>query len=679
MDFVRCYGKSDKNSRAVFRLRLETPCDTLRLYAADTYQVFFDGALVSYGPERTAAGFARKREIPIKDTHLVEIKLLSFNVPCYECDLQESFIGIEVALGDEIIYGTKDFTAVRELSRIVKMPRYSGQRGFTEGYDLTAFGEEELCMTDLTPPTLLDGAPDRCDYREYSFTYDGRRVFKGFEEVVTPWLYSNPLAAPAPDDFSVEELIGRLAAGSAKEHNFHLENEKTGFISLDIWASEACEVAVVFDEIAPMGKWIFRRGACNDIVYLRLPAGRHKVLTAEPYALKLLKVISSAPITLRPSLIGYENNRAECLRVSGDERIVGVIEAAKSSFMQNAVDVFTDCPSRERAGWLCDSYFTAKAELLFSGKNVIEKSFLESIILAKTEELPEGMLPMCFPSQHPKGRYIPNWAMWFILELKDYLERTGDRELIDRAREKAFGVISFFDRFLNSDGLLEDLESWVFIEWSICNDDEFVKGVNYPSNMLYAKMLEDASELYGVPSLAERADRIRRTIREQSFNGEFFCDNAIRENGLLKRCDEHISETCQYYALFMGIECDDDFKKKIAEQFGPLRPKEHRPEIGRSNMFIGNYLRFIWLNSIGEEARVAEECLSYFSDMTSLTGTLWEHDSPRASCNHGFASCIAVILLRALVGYVGTKNGKPEFIPGYKFKENIDFKTEFNY
>jgi len=96
-------------------------------------------------------------------------------------------------------------------------------------------------------------------------------------------------------------------------------------------------------------------------------------------------------------------------------------------------------------------------------------------------------------------------------------------------------------------------------------------------------------------------------------------------------------------------------------------------------MFIGNYLRFIWLNSIGEEARVAEECLSYFSDMTSLTGTLWEHDSPRASCNHGFASCIAVILLRALVGYVGTKNGKPEFIPGYKFKGNIDFKTEFNY
>ena len=28
-----------------------------------------------------------------------------------------------------------------------------------------------------------------------------------------------------------------------------------------------------------------------------------------------------------------------------------------------------DCPSRERAGWLCDSYFTAKTEYVLTGTN----------------------------------------------------------------------------------------------------------------------------------------------------------------------------------------------------------------------------------------------------------------------------------------------------------------------
>ena len=30
---------------------------------------------------------------------------------------------------------------------------------------------------------------------------------------------------------------------------------------------------------------------------------------------------------------------------------------------------------------------------------------------------------MCYPADHPDGTYIPNWAMWLILELKEYLEK----------------------------------------------------------------------------------------------------------------------------------------------------------------------------------------------------------------------------------------------------------------
>lgn len=44
--------------------------------------------------------------------------------------------------------------------------------------------------------------------------------------------------------------------------------------------------------------------------------------------------------------------------------------------------------------------------------------------------------------------------MWLFLELREYLDRSGDRELVERFRAKALGLLKYFSRFENSDGLL---------------------------------------------------------------------------------------------------------------------------------------------------------------------------------------------------------------------------------
>ena len=401
-------------------------------------------------------------------------------------------------------------------------------------------------------------------------------------------------------------------------------------------------------------------------------------MTAEPYCMMYAEVIASGDAEVVPTLISYENCDTGTPELVADEKITAIFRAAENSFVQNAVDLFTDCPGRERAGWLCDSYFTAIAERLFRGNNDIERVFLENIILSRAPELPDGMLPMCFPSRQKSGRYIPNWAMWFVLELEDYLERTGDRELIDAARERALGVIRFFDRYKNEYGLLENLESWVFIEWSIANDAGYVSGVNFPSNMLYARALIAAGRLYGMPRLCEEGEKIRRTVKELSYNGKFFADNATREGKRLVRRDDHVSETCQYYALWMGLDCDADFTERMIKEFGPKRTDAY-PDVGRSNMFIGNYLRFFWLTDIGEYGRVLDECTDYFAKMAVETGTLWEHDRPTASCNHGFTSVAAVILLRCTVGYRTVKDGEAVLCPDFRAPEGYEVGVKFNY
>ena len=263
-----------------------------------------------------------------------------------------------------------------------------------------------------------------------------------------------------------------------------------------------------------------------------------------------------------------------------------------------------------------------------------EKAFLENFILPEGfRDVPAGMLPMCYPSDHLNKRFIPNWAMFFVLELREYMQRTNDAELLMRARPRLEGLLEYFKGFENADGLLENLDGWVFVEWSRANDEELVRGINFPSNMLYARMLEDASVLLERPELMRRALRLKRIIRERAFNGLFFKDNA----GL-----EESTEVCQYYAFFTGVadkESHGELYNVLKTHFGPGRRENNAyPQVAFANAFIGNYLRLEMLGMNDEKEQLLKEIEGYFLGMAQRTGTLWEHDSPQASCNHGFAS-----------------------------------------
>lgn len=675
MEFVWAGEREKKNTQLIFSLDIKEDCTKLTVCAVDGFQVFLDGEFCCYGPERTAAGYVRPKNIPLLGARKIEVKVTAYNIPIYGCDLQKPFFGAEIYKGDEIVYTTKDFSCERRRERIVNTPRYSIQRGFVEGHDFERNGSESLVTYPVAAPILLPPVRERCRYHRVAFLRSGEKDFTGFEEENTPWWEKN-LPKGEMETYALSPRAPAQASGY-KAVDFKLPTERTGFLKLEIEAKEKTDIFAVFDEILPNGKWLYRRSGCNDFVALKNVTGKLTWISCEPYAFQYLKLLYGGDAKITPSLIAYENDEADFVRISGDEKAVAVFEAAKNSFRQNAVDIFMDCPGRERAGWLCDSYFTAKSELLFTGKNEIEKAFLENFLIAETPDIPEKMLPKCFPSEHRTGVYIPNWAMWYVLELEDYLARTGDRALIEKAKDKIYGLVEFFKKYFNEYGLLEDLESWVFLEWSICNSDAYIAGVNFPSNMLYARMLEAVAALYGDGQLKKQAAEMKKTIVRLSYDGNFFADNAVRVDGNLVRCDDHVSETCQYYALFMGLETDARFKKRMIEEFGPLRAENVYPEIGRSNMFIGNYLRFFWLCDEKEYARVMKEMLEYFYAMAEKTGTLWEHDRAKSSCNHGFASVAAVLMLRCLVGYKTVENGVPVFekegLPKLPYEIQVEF------
>jgi alpha-L-rhamnosidase len=339
---------------------------------------------------------------------------------------------------------------------------------------------------------------------------------------------------------------------------------------------------------------------------------------------------------------------------SSDPRLNRIFAAGVETFRQNSVDLFMDCPSRERAGWLCDSYFTARVAMDLSGNTLVEKNFLENFTLPdKFPNIPQGMLPMCYPADHRDGVFIPNWSLWFVIQLEEYLERSRDGKLVASLRPRIMRLFEYFDHFENENGLLESLESWIFIEWSKAND--FVQDVNYPTNMLYSAALKAAGKIYNIPEYVSEAEEIRDTIRKQSFNGSFFVDNAERNPDGNLTVTANTSEVCQYYAFYFNIaspESHPELWQKLLTGFGPDRKViDQYPHVHFANAFPGTYLRLELLSRYNETRHLLDESIDYLHYMAEKTGTLWENLSPTASCNHGFASHAVHFLYRDVLGF----------------------------
>jgi alpha-L-rhamnosidase len=691
--------EKEKNLFVGFHAAFEAPGRepvVLRMTGSTLYRITLNGEFVGHGPARGPHGFYRQDEWPLAvkpGVNHLAIEVAGYNANSYYLLDQPSFLQAEIATRDKVLASTgaanDGFQAAVLDYRVQKVQRFSFQRPFIEVYTLNPQSESWKNGADFKPatcalqpdkPILARGVP----YPQFELKPAVWSVGAGRVEPVStkdfwkdrslvnigPQLGGFPEAelalVPTQDWQKLKSTVTNKTHSPAdNDHAWAIANNEfrildfggnlSGFPRATVVCKEKGRLSVTFDEILRGGDVDWKRLGCASIVTYDLEPGEYHLESFEPYTMRYVKFTSLGGqfeirgVSLR-ELANPETRKAQF--ACSDPDLNQLFDAARETYRQNAPDIFTDCPSRERAGWLCDSFWTGRVAFDFSGNTATERAFFQNFALPdKFQFLPEGMLPMCYPADHNDGVYIPNWALWFVVELDEYAARGGDPALIEALRPRVFKLMEWFSHYRNADGLLEKLPSWVFVEWSKAND--LVQDVNYPSSMLYAGALDAAGRLYGNEDFKRQAAAIRETIRKQSFDGEFFVDNAIRENGVLK-VTRNRTEVCQYYAFFFGIATPETHPKlheTLIKGFGPGRQAAHGyPEIHPANAFIGNYLRFELLSRSGRTAQILSESKGYFQKMANLTGTLWEMDQTVASCNHGFASHVAHFLIRDVLG-----------------------------
>lgn len=672
------------------------------LSAASCYKVIADGKLMGVGPNRTAHGYARAAVYPF-NAQYITVEVQSHFVPNFCWVKREPFFACVLKTESGKEYFAEDFNCFALSDRVQKVRRYSFQRGFCETYinekDRSALyfckpqnafprvKTEKAELPHLLPSETLNPAlseifaekvidsgycktsPEIAVYVDRTETLIGT-VIEGFKR--GEW-----------QDFSTDEISRITYLSGAKSGDYAYETLDfsrivTGIVEVEIIAGNAGEVFFAFDEILSDEKLKtikpFRGDTANVFKWTVKKAGVYNLSAFEPYAFRYANVITSAGVKANVKVRAYENPEAgKMLFECDDKKIEQIMEAARHTFAHNAVDLLTDCPSRERAGWLSDSFFSSVAERVFTGDNKVERAFLQNYILADKSGHPKGMIPRCYPADYyEEDGFIPNWSLWYILEIYKYFTQYGYDETVEKSRANVEGILNYFVDFENEFGVLEDLKGWIFVEWSAANNSDHINGINVPSNACYYASLLAAAKVYDIKGLKEKAEKVKDYLLKNAYVDGFFVDNLIRNEKGDIIPTENYTETCQYYMFF--FKCADkhthkELFDKMLNEYGKSDSSVSggnpvKKQLTPSNMIYGVYMRLELLMREQKRVELLNECVRYFYDMTQKTGTLWENNTASASCDHGFASYVSRFIIYALFGFDvlypekgGAKNG----------------------
>ena len=637
--------RAEKNLSVSFRGSFEGAGSggvTLRVSASAVYKAYLNGRFVGWGPARTVKGCARIDEwalSPSAGRNVLVVEVAGYGFESSQYNGAPPFFAAEVtdSAGKALLSAPGGFAAV-EVPRRKDTPLYSRQRGFPA---------ESYAVDD--------------DWKSWCAGGETVRTRLPLAEVESPrWL---PREVPYPD-FAVNDAFvrGKDAAG---EGLLTLRSIDTGLLRLDVRCRAPGRVILEFDEALgtngvidlnrngdPLSSW----HACyNRLAWDVGSAGDWTLETVEPYTLKYLRIRTEGGDwgTMTPKLVQCRNPHVgRTVFDCSDPELNVLFGAAKESLAQNAVDILTDCPGRERVGWLCDTFFSSETAAWLTGDFAIEREYLLNYTRTDSfgAKIPKGAIPGYMPAS--RGGVMPTYMMWYVIQCAaaaDRLDASARRAFAAQVGGRIDGILDWLGRF-ERDGLLEDLPGWVFIEWSKAND--YAKGVNFPANMLWALALERTGRLFGRPDRIEKARRVRAAVRSLSFDGTCFHDQALRRaDGTRARVAEAKTETCQYYAFFTGTADptrDAALWDLTVRELGP-HWRGHA-DMAPSDVFIGYLLRLDALARYGRGGELVADMKAYYGRMAAESGTLWEFSDGHDSRCHAIGGYLAVLLVKAVFG-----------------------------
>lgn len=676
---------------------------TFSIAARNYYRLYINGNMIASGPARTAEHYCRIDEITITASGNIDVALevaafLSPERYCNDCTLETGMLTVEIkdSNGNLLAYTGDNYWKYTELlSRDSLVEKMSHSREIIEVYhfDNTSF-DWRFGLGELKQPVPLNEQITYLERRSPQPTYQPISFQKLFDicdiiptngdetdsnielaRIINPKWYTylpaekcflkslvNEKDMPFTgtyqkyrkhffDPWTVEFRSGKYPSAFVWE----IDQSEVGFIDFSVTVEKETIIDIINSD------YLETDGSVKSNSYVtryHLQPGTYHLTTFEPKLTKYIKMIfrTDGPVTFTaPQLLDYTYPATdECYFQCSDGDLNRIYNAAKRTMRLNTMDIFMDCPQRERAGWLCDSYFSSMGAWQLFGDLSVEKDFIENFMLTDPDQMWDAFFPEVYPSSKTDSSDpgIRSWSFWLIAELADYYERSGDYEFIEKCRERVSRFIEGMLSLRGTSGLLENMVC-MFVDWSISNRSFCLEPISVPCNCLAVYILERMSCLYHRPDWKQTADEMRKIIEDMDTSVGIFGgggDSAQLKDGKPERGDCP-TESGIALELWSGFHRKDKkYIRNFIEKMGPAPLYPANPNIGKANLFIGLMIRFDVLARFNEiETLIRDWKALYLPELNIETGTLFEGLNDVSGC-HGFNGATGALMTNKILG-----------------------------
>lgn len=683
---------------------------TAAIAARSYYRLYINGEIKVCGPARAAKHYCRVDHYTFQISGKIHIAIeaAAYDKPekyCNDCTLEPGMLAAEIMDEEGNILaatGKKGFLYTELNYRKPNVETMSHSRGIIEWYKLKedsfqwVYGDSSLQWSEPAPlqekiswlsrrapyATLrpvpvryMGGVCDMVDSgeAEAGFVLTIAREFnrkwyeslkdedqflqklRGLQEVPFTGTYRISMRENREEgQGNNKEKVLSMTPG-AHPASVIFENEETelGFIDFKIKVEKDTVVDVVnTDHLSVYGEL----RANSYVTRYELAPGSYHLTTFEPKLVRYIRMIFTTegkvevtfPRLLDDSYPDEENAYFSC----SDGELNRIYNGARRTLRLSTLDIFMDCPQRERGGWLCDSHFAAQAAWQMFGNLGTEKDFIENFM--KTTGMWNGFFPEVYPgskADESDPGFI-NWSFWLMTELCDYYDRSGDTAFITECRKRVEEFVAGLLSLRGDSGLIET-ERGEFVDWSLANRDFALKPVSIPNNCLAVCVLERLSGMYGRKDWKEAAEEMRQIIEKLDADAGIFGgggDGAAVKDGKLVRTDCP-TEGGQALELWSGFHREDtDYIKNFVHRMGPCPEYRANPNIGKANLFIGLMIRFDVLGKLGYIQELVRELKDvYLEELKLGSGTFFENINAFSGC-HGFNGMAGALLTEKVLG-----------------------------
>lgn len=329
-------------------------------------------------------------------------------------------------------------------------------------------------------------------------------------------------------------------------------------------------------------------------------------------------------------------------------------QVSKNTLLCCTHELFVDCPYYEQCQYDMDSALEMMFMLRLTGDGrMARKAVLD---LARSQQA-DGFLCANYPSI--VVQIIPNFSLYWILMLRDYVTYTGDIGLARELLSVAERVIARFDCLLGENGLCSATEYWNYLDW-VGGWERGVPrgGEDKPATattMLYSAALSAAASLADECGRSALSEDYRR--RAEAANDAVNTHCFDKERGMyvdVCGAEPRFSEHTAVFAVLCGAVKGGEASELIDRAFGEGAAVAHAS-------FSFNYYSLRALERAGRYAQYAPRLMRGWEEMLERHCTTW-CESPgetRSEC-HAWSSAPIYELSAMVLGVQPLSTGYGE-------------------